>query len=59
MNYSSGEPILIGDQVVVDGMAGVVVCDFDKREFLEGYEGWDMPDVEMVGGGTLSRGVMV
>ena len=40
-------------------MAGVVVCDFDNREFLEGYSSWDVPDVEMIGGGTLSRGVMI
>lgn len=44
---------------MVDGMTGVVVCDFDNREFLEGYADWDMPDVEMLGGGKLSSGVMV
>lgn len=35
------------------------MCDFDNREFLEGYSGWDMPDVEMLGGGKLSSGVMI
>lgn len=59
MNYSNGQQIKVGDQVVADGMAGRVVCDFDNREFLDGYEGWDMPTVEMLGGGTLSSGVMI
>jgi hypothetical protein len=59
MNYSTGEQMKVGDQVVADGMTGVIVCDFDNREFLEGYSSWDMPDVEMLGGGTLSSGVMV
>jgi len=59
MNYATGQPIRVGDQVFADGMTGVVVCDFDNREFLEGYSGWDMPDVEMLGGGTLSSGVMI
>ena len=59
MNYSTGEQMKVGDQVVADGMTGVIVCDFDNREFLEGYSGWDMPDVEMIGGGTLSSGVMI
>lgn len=59
MNYSTGQKIKVGDQVVADGMAGHVVCDFDNRVFLDGYEGWDMPTVEMLGGGTLSSGVMI
>jgi hypothetical protein len=59
MNYSNGQQIKVGDLVVVDGMAGHVVCDFDNREFLDGYEGWDMPTVEMLIGGTLSSGVMI
>ena len=59
MNYSTGEQIRVGDKVVADGMTGVVVCDFDNREFLEGYSGWDTPDVEMLGGGKLSSGVMI
>ena len=60
MNYSTGQPIKIGDQVVADGMVGLVVCDFDNREFLHGYAGWDTPTVEMLGGGgTLSSGVMI
>lgn len=40
-------------------MTGIIVCDFDNRAFLAGYAGWDMPDVEMTGGGTLSSGLMV
>jgi hypothetical protein len=59
MNYSTGERIKVGDRVIADGMTGVVVCDFDNREFLEGYSNWDMPSVEMLGGGTLSSGVMI
>ena len=59
MNYSTGQKVKIGDHVTADGMTGVVVCDFDNREFQEGYEGWDMPTVEMLGGGTLSSGVMI
>ena len=38
---------------------GVVVCDFDSRKFAEGYEGWNMPTVELLGGGTLSSGIMI
>ena len=59
MRYSTGQQIKVGDQVVADGMTGLVVCDFDNREFLDGYDGWDMPSVEMLGGGTLSSGVMI
>ena len=59
MRYSSGQPIMIGDRVTVDGMTGIVVCDFDNRAFLAGYAGWDMPDEETIGGGTLSSGIMV
>lgn len=59
MNYSTGQQVKIGDHVTADGMTGVVVCDFDNREFLDGHEGWDMPTVEMLGGGTLSSGVMI
>lgn len=59
MNYLTGQKIKIGDRVVADGMTGVVVCDFDSREFLEDYAGWDMPDVEMLGGGKLNSGIMI
>jgi hypothetical protein len=59
VNYSTGQRVKVGDHVIADGMTGVVVCDFDNREFLDGYEGWDMPTVEMLGGGTLSSGVMI
>ncbi|WP_322416346.1 hypothetical protein [Mesorhizobium huakuii] len=59
MQYETGRTIRVGDEVIADGMKGVVVCDFDNREFAEGYEGWDMPGIEMLGGGTLSSGVMV
>ena len=59
MNYSTGHKVKIGDRVVADGMTGVVVCDFDNREFLEAYAGWDTPDVEMLGGGRLTSGIMI
>ena len=59
MNYSTGQKIKIGDHVTADGMKGVVVCDFDDREFLDGYEDCKDPIVEMLGGGTLSSGVMI
>ena len=59
MNYTTGQQIKIGDRVTADGMTGLVVCDFDNREFLDGYSGWDMPDVEMLGGGKLHSGVMI
>jgi hypothetical protein len=49
----------VGDEVIADGMSGVIVCDFDDRQFLDGYEDWDTPTVEMAGGGKLSVGVMI
>ncbi len=51
--------MLIGGEVITDGMTGRIVCDFDNRHFLDGYEVWDMPGVEMLGGGTLSSGMMI
>jgi hypothetical protein len=59
MHYDTGHEIRVGDEVIADGMRGVVVCDFDSRKFAEGYEGWNMPTVELVGGGTLSSGIMI
>jgi len=59
MRYSTGQPTLVGDHVLADGMEGVVVCDFDNRAFLAGHTQWDMPDAEMVGGGTLSSGIVI
>lgn len=59
VRYISGQMMRVGDEVVADGMPGVIVCDFDNREFAEGYGDWDLPEVEMLGGGTLSSGVMV
>ncbi|KAA3450471.1 hypothetical protein C7I87_12730 [Mesorhizobium sp. SARCC-RB16n] len=59
MQYATGQTIKIGDEVIADGMKGVVVCDFDNRKFAEGYETLDMPTIEMLGGGTLSSGVMI
>jgi len=59
MRYSDGSEMNVGDEVLADGMSGLIVCDSDNRRFAEGYEGWDMPTIEMVGGGTLSSGVMI
>ncbi|MEI9403678.1 hypothetical protein [Mesorhizobium argentiipisi] len=59
MQYATGQKMKVGDEVVADGMRGLIVCDFDSREFAEGYETWDMPTTEMLGGGTLSSGVMI
>lgn len=59
MLYASGRQIELGDDVFADGMTGTIVCDFDNRRFAEGYEGWDAPDTELVGGGRLSSGVLV
>ncbi|TYR30506.1 hypothetical protein FY036_17465 [Mesorhizobium microcysteis] len=49
----------VGDEVVADGIRGLVVCDFDSREFAEGYVDWDSPTIAMLGGGTLLSGVMI
>ena len=59
MKYASGEMVKIGDEVIADGMRGKIVCDFDNRQFMVGYESWDTPTGEMVGGGYTSSGVMV
>ena len=59
MRYATGAEMAVGDEVLADGMSGVIVCDFDNRRFAKGYEDWDVPTVEMLGGGTLSSGVMV
>lgn len=59
MRYSTGEVVAIGDEVLADGMRGVIVCDFDNHLFADGYDDWEMPTAEIVGGGTLSSGVMI
>lgn len=59
MRYSTGEEMAIGDEVLADGMSGVIVCDFDNRLFVDGYHDWNTPTIEMIGGGTLSSGVMI
>jgi hypothetical protein len=33
MNYSTGQQIKVGDEVVADGISGIVVCDFDNESF--------------------------
>jgi hypothetical protein len=59
VKYASGQTMRVGDAVIADGMTGEIVCDFEHREFAEGYEGWDMPEVEMLDGGKLDSGVMI
>ena len=59
MLYAAGHAMMIGDEVIADGMSGIIVCDFDNRKFLAGYEGWDMPSVEMSNGETRSSEVMI
>lgn len=60
MRYKSdGSEVRIGDNVLVEtNVRGRVVCDFDKRECLPGYDRWLMQET-LVGGGTLSTGIMV
>ena len=59
MKYATGQIMKVGDEVIADGMVGVIVCDFDNREFADGRESWDMPGAEMLGGGKLDSGVMI
>ena len=59
MRYADGSEMSVGDDVLADGMSGSIVCDFDNRRFANGYEGWDMPTVEIIGVGTLSSGVLI
>lgn len=60
MHYKqTGVAIKLGDQVLVEGnVKGIVVCDFEQQKCLEGYEDW-LTKEELVGGGTLSSGVMI
>lgn len=59
MKYANGQIIKLGDEVFVEkNVRGIVVCDFDTGECAEEYSTWD-PNVELVGGGTLSCGVLI
>lgn len=60
MRYKQNDvPVKIGDQVIVEGnVTGIVVCDFDQKKCLDGYEDW-LTDDELIGGGKLSSGIMV
>ncbi|MFZ2995630.1 MAG: hypothetical protein WA070_05520 [Sphingobium sp.] len=49
----------LGDKVVADGMCGVIVCDFDSREFAEGYEHLNPQPVDLNDGDIPSTGVMI
>lgn len=56
---ADGSEIRIGDDVLVEkNVRGRVVCDFDKRECLPGYDKWLTQEV-LVGGSTLSTGIMI
>jgi hypothetical protein len=59
VKYATGQAIKIGDEVIADGMVGVIVCDFDDREFAKGYDKWNVPTIQMLGGGVLNSGVMI
>ena len=60
MRYKNdGTKITLGDHVLVEGnVQGIVVCDFDMWQSLEGYESW-LTKEKLVDGGTLSSGVMI
>lgn len=59
MNYKNGIEIKIGDHVLVEkDVQGIVVCDYDKQCCLPGFDSW-LTNAELVGGGTLSSGVMI
>ncbi|BBS36308.1 hypothetical protein ACJ9N4_01680 [Enterobacter sp. LM3] len=59
MKYvNGGKNIKIGDIVNVDGVDGIVVCDYENSIALDGYEGWLIKE-ELIGGGYFSSGIMV
>jgi len=60
MKYTSnGDEIQIGDSVSVeDGAEGTVVCDFDARLCVSGYEDWFAHNGATVDG-IPSRGILV
>jgi len=56
---SDGSEVRVGDNVLVEtGVKGRVVCDFDRRECLPGYDKW-LTQETLVGGGPLSTAIMV
>jgi hypothetical protein len=51
--------IKVGDRVIVEGnVHGQVVCDYDKRVCLPGYEQW-LESRPMADGTVLASGIMV
>ncbi|WP_143189326.1 hypothetical protein [Paraburkholderia lycopersici] len=60
MKYTkTGYEIQIGDSVSVeDGAEGTVVCDFDRKLCISGYEDWITNDDSTVDG-IPSRGILV
>ena len=59
MKYGTGETMTVGDQVLVRGMTGIIVCDFDSWCFAAGHESWEMPPSTMPDGTSLSSGVII
>jgi hypothetical protein len=58
MLYSTGETIRIGDKVSIGNASdGLVVCDFDQRQHLDGYADW-LLDFELSDGSRMSSGVL-
>lgn len=60
MRYSNdGRDVKVGDWVLSDGdFLARVVCDFDARVALPGYEHWLVPFV-LEDGTTMSAGILV
>lgn len=59
MQYANGRLMKVGDEVIVDGMTGVIVCDFYNQEFVSGYEHLNPSPVDTTGSDIPSTGVMV
>ena len=59
MRYiSDGSEVCVGDHIIVQGMSGVVVCDYDRWLCVPGYESW-LTKEKMADGSSLSSGIMV
>ncbi|BCQ27792.1 hypothetical protein NK8_59810 (plasmid) [Caballeronia sp. NK8] len=57
--FESGKIIKIGDSVFVEkGVQGVVVCDFDSKQCVSGYEDWFTSDGSSVEG-IPTQGILV
>lgn len=56
--FGTGSTIKLGDQVVADGVEGVVICDYESQLCLSGYESW-LTMEKLANGDIFSGGVMV